>query len=150
MAVCFYRQGHKKIEAYKGMTTTIDRKTYGSLLAEYQPQIIDSEELYERALESIESLMEEENLTPEKVSLLELLSTLVETYEDTVYPIEPSPPQEILLNLMEARGIKQVDLVEIIGSKGVVSEIVNGKRTISKAQAKTLGELFHVSPALFI
>jgi HTH-type transcriptional regulator / antitoxin HigA len=40
--------------------------------------------------------------------------------------------------------------VGIIGSKGVVSEVVNGKRSISKAQAKALGEFFNVSPLLFI
>ena len=56
----------------------------------------------------------------------------------------------MLLHLMEARNMKQEELVGVIGSRGVVSEIVNGKRSISKAQAKTLGQLFHVSPSLFI
>jgi HTH-type transcriptional regulator / antitoxin HigA len=71
----------------------------------------------------------------------------------------------MLRHLMEARNMKQEELVGVIGSRGVVSEIVNGKRfsvrvafrrngeatpTISKAQAKVLGELFHVSPSLFI
>ncbi|GCL40376.1 MULTISPECIES: helix-turn-helix domain-containing protein [Nostocales] len=56
----------------------------------------------------------------------------------------------MLEHLMDARGIKQSDLVGVIGSKGVVSEVVNRKRAISKAQAKTLGEFFNVSPALFI
>jgi HTH-type transcriptional regulator / antitoxin HigA len=51
---------------------------------------------------------------------------------------------------MAASETKQVDLVGIIGSKGVVSEVVNGSRAISKAQAKKLGELFKVSPSLFI
>jgi HTH-type transcriptional regulator/antitoxin HigA len=51
---------------------------------------------------------------------------------------------------MEERNLKQVDLVGKIGSKGVVSEIVNGKRSISKSQAKTLAEIFHVSSSVFI
>jgi HTH-type transcriptional regulator / antitoxin HigA len=51
---------------------------------------------------------------------------------------------------MEARQLKQIDLVDVIGSKGIVSEIVNGKREISKSQAKALGEFFNISPALFI
>jgi HTH-type transcriptional regulator/antitoxin HigA len=51
---------------------------------------------------------------------------------------------------MEVRSLKQVDLVKVIGSKGVVSEILSGKRAISKLQAKELGAFFHVSPALFI
>lgn len=133
------------------MTITLDSKTYGSLLAAYQPKVIASEDEYNRALESIETLMARgEELSPEENSLLELLSILVETYEDSQFPSESSSPQAALLHLMEARGLKQADLVEIIGSKGVVSEIVNGKRSISKAQAKALGEFFNLSPALFI
>lgn len=133
------------------MTIILDSKTYGSLLAAYQPKIITSEEEYNRTLESIEQMMERgEELTPEENSLLELLSILVEIYEDSQFPVEPSSPQNILLHLMAARELKQSDLVGVIGSKGIVSEIINGKRSISKAQAKALGEYFHVSPALFI
>ena len=51
---------------------------------------------------------------------------------------------------MESSGTRQIDLVGIIGSSGVVSEIVNGKRGISKAQAKALSEYFKVSSSLFI
>ena len=50
----------------------------------------------------------------------------------------------------ESSGTRQIDLVGIIGSNGVVSEIVNGKRGISKAQAKALSEYFKVSSSLFI
>jgi HTH-type transcriptional regulator/antitoxin HigA len=51
---------------------------------------------------------------------------------------------------MSANNMKQADLVGKIGSKGVVSEIVKGKRSISKAQGKILGETFNVSPSVFI
>jgi HTH-type transcriptional regulator / antitoxin HigA len=51
---------------------------------------------------------------------------------------------------MEQRDIKQSDLVGVIGSKGIVSEVVNGKREISKAQAKALGHFFQVDPGVFI
>ena len=51
---------------------------------------------------------------------------------------------------MECSGTRQVDLVGLLGSSGVVSEIVNGKRAMSKAQAKALGDRFKVSPSLFI
>jgi len=122
---------------------------YGNLLAEYQPKIITSEDDYKSALESIEHLMAQEELTPEEVSLLKLISTLVETYEDTLVPQQTSSPQDILLHLMEARGLKQLDLVGIVGSEDVVSEIVNGKKSMSKLQAKVLGDFFHVSPTLF-
>ena len=51
---------------------------------------------------------------------------------------------------MEARDLKQSDLVGILGSKGVTSEVINGKKGISKAQAKALGEFFRVLPSLFL
>jgi HTH-type transcriptional regulator / antitoxin HigA len=56
----------------------------------------------------------------------------------------------MLLHLMESHGLKQADLVGILGSSGVTYEVVNGKREISKAQAKALGECFQVDPGLFI
>ena len=51
---------------------------------------------------------------------------------------------------MEDRGIKQADLLPVFGSSGITSEVVNGKRSISKAQAKKLAEFFKVSVELFI
>lgn len=75
---------------------------------------------------------------------------LIEQYETENYPLETAKPYEILQHLMESSGTKQADLVGIIGSSGVVSEVVNGKRNISKSQAKALGEYFKVSPSLFI
>jgi HTH-type transcriptional regulator / antitoxin HigA len=133
------------------MTTTLDAQVYSSLLLEYQPKAIASQDEYNQALNSIDRLMElGEDLSPEEGLLLETLAILVEAYEDAQLPLEASSPQEVLLHLMEVRELKQIDLVEVIGSKGIVSEIVNGKRSISKAQAKALGEFFNVSPALFI
>jgi HTH-type transcriptional regulator / antitoxin HigA len=94
----------------------------------------------------------------EEDALLELLIILIEKFEDASYPalnVEPvreaSPLENrMLLHLMESRNMKQEELVGVIISRGVVSEIVNGKRSVSKAQAKTLGQLFCVSPSLFI
>lgn len=52
--------------------------------------------------------------------------------------------------LMEQRGLRQRDVAPLLGSSGVASEVINGKRAISKKQAKALAEFFHVSPELFI
>ncbi|QSV64822.1 MAG: transcriptional regulator [Dolichospermum sp. DL01] len=132
------------------MTISLDKTTYSQLLVQYQPQVITTEEEYDRALETVEKFMACKERTPEQSAILQLLVTLIEEFETKHYPIEPSSPHAILEHLMDARGIKQSDLVGIIGSKGVVSEVVNRKRAISKAQAKALGEFFNVSPALFI
>jgi len=132
------------------MTISLDKTTYSQLLVEYQPKVITTEAEYDQALETVEKLMADQQRTPEQTAILQLLVTLIEEFETKHYPIEPSSPHAMLEHLMDARGIKQSDLVGIIGSKGVISEVVNRKRAISKAQAKALGEFFNVSPALFI
>ncbi len=131
------------------MIHTINRNVYGELLAQYQPKAIETEAENEAAILLAESL-EHHQRTPEEDTLLELLIILIERFEENSYPLPDVASDKMLLHLMEARNIKQEELVGVIGSRGVVSEIVNGKRSVSKAQAKTLGQLFHVSPSLFI
>jgi HTH-type transcriptional regulator / antitoxin HigA len=131
------------------MIHTINRNVYGNLLAQHQPKAIETEAENEAAIVLAESL-EHRQRTPEEDALLELLIILIEKFEETSYPLPNLGSDRMLLHLMESRNMKQEELVGVIGSRGVVSEIVNGKRSISKAQAKVLGELFHVSPSLFI
>ena len=92
----------------------------------------------------------EDNLTPEEDALLELMATLIERFEENHYPIPEAPGSEVLKMLMEDRDLRQRDIVHLFGSRGITSEIVNGKRSISKAQAKKLAAFFHVSAELFI
>ena len=89
-------------------------------------------------------------MTPEKDSFLDLLTLLISNYEDKHFPIPEGDPVEVLRHLMESQDLKQEDLVGVIGSRGVVSEVVNGKRSISKAQAKALAEYFGVDVGCFI
>jgi HTH-type transcriptional regulator/antitoxin HigA len=133
------------------MTLTFDTDAYVQLLAEIVPKVIDTEEEYERFLKVAEFLTFKKNRSPEERALHKLLVKLIEDYEEENYPMDESTPHEILQHLMESSGLRQADLVRILGSSsGVVSEMVNGKRSISKAQAKALGEYFKVSPSLFI
>ncbi len=130
----------------------LDERKYGRLLVRVSPKAIDSEQEYERVLEEVNRLMSkgEGNLMPEENVLLELLFTLVEKFEERRFELKASTPRGILLELMEARDVKPRDLWEALGSKGAASEVLSGKRGISKAQAKALGAFFHVSPELFI
>lgn len=89
-------------------------------------------------------------LSPEEERLFDLLVKLIEDFEDRHYPMGESSPTGMLKFLMEQRGLRQRDLVHLFGSSGVASEVINGKRAISKNQAKSLAEFFHVSPELFI
>ena len=132
------------------MILTFDGAIYSKLLAEIAPSAIETEEEYDRLLAVAERLTFAKNLTPEERVLYKLLVTLIEVYETENYPMDKSEPHEILQHIMESSGTRQADLVGIIGSSGVVSEVVNGKRAISKAQAKALGDYFKISPSLFI
>ncbi|MEL6381236.1 MAG: transcriptional regulator [Cyanobacteria bacterium J06626_18] len=117
---------------------------------EFTPKVIESEAEYERTLSIVERLTFDQNRTSEESALHKLLVMLVKTYEAERYPMPQSSPDEILRHIMEASGTRQVDLVGILISSGVVSKIVNGKRAINTAQAKILSELFKVFPELFI
>jgi antitoxin component HigA of HigAB toxin-antitoxin module len=92
----------------------------------------------------------DEKRSREETALLELLATLVEAYERERYPRQRSTPREMLEFLMESNDLKQADIGKIIGSRAHASEILNGKVSISKTQAKKLGERFRVSQAMFL
>jgi HTH-type transcriptional regulator/antitoxin HigA len=132
-------------------TRRFNKRKYGKLLAESVPTVIHTEEEYDHAIEQIEKLLKKgDRISAEEEHLLDLLSTLVEKYEDEHYPIGSAAPYEILQHLMEARGLRQKDVVHLFGSSGRASEAINGLRPISKIQAKTLAEFFHVSTDLFL
>ncbi len=130
----------------------IDRHKYGRLLARTAPTVVQTEEENERLLAETEKLMAkgEGELTPEEDALLELLTRLVESYETRVYPQQQASPAELIAFLLEQRGLTAGALWAVLGSKGHVSEILSGKRGVSKERAKRLGAFFHVSPAAFI
>jgi HTH-type transcriptional regulator / antitoxin HigA len=130
----------------------MDRNKYGRLLLRVTPTAIESEAENERVLSVIEELMAkgEAKLSPEEDALIELLTQLVENFEKRAYPRQKSDPAQLVRFLLDQRGLKPVDLAPVVGSRGRVSDILSGRRSISKEQAKRLGEFFHVSPALFI
>ncbi len=130
----------------------IDLKRYGKLLVRFTPRIIETEKENDAALAVIERLMAkgEDNFSPEESALFALLVSLVEKFEETAYPIADAPPREVLRDLMEHNDLKAIDLAEIFGSRSKISEVLSGKRSISVAQAKLLGNRFHVSPVAFI
>jgi len=130
----------------------VDMRRYGRLLAKAAPTVIRSEEENDRMLGIVESLMAkgEDNLSPEEDALLDLLVDLIRAFEAKAYPIPKSAPPELLEFLLEQWGLKPSDLWPVVGSKSRVSEILAGKRSISKEQAKKLAEFFHVRADLFI
>ena len=80
---------------------------------------------------------------------LDTLGTLIHAYEEANYQFPPASGFEVLGYLMEEHGLRQSDLPKI-GSQGVVSEILNGKRELNVRQIRELAKLFNVSPAVFL
>ncbi len=129
---------------------TYNSQIYGQLLLDVLPGAITSEEEYNRVEQTFADLFNQER-SPEKNKLFDLLAALLEDYERrTLPPLEPSPPLETLKFLMAENDLKQKDVVEIFGSQSVASNVLSGKRQISKAQAKRLATRFKVAAETFL
>jgi HTH-type transcriptional regulator/antitoxin HigA len=139
------------VEEMNVTQSKINPERYSRLVAKARPVVIKTEEENNRMLAIVERFMKKgENLTAEEGELLELLSNLIADFEEKAYPIRDASPLEMLQHLMDARGLTAKDLWEVLGSKGVTSEVLNGKRSISKTHIKKLAVFFNVSPELFI
>ncbi len=129
----------------------INPQKYGRLLSKTLPTIIKTEEVNDRAILIVEGLLAKgDKLSSEEMVLLELLGKLIADFEEKFYQPREASPQEVLIEMMNARGLKQKDLTQVFGSKSRVSEAVSGKREITKIQVKALAEFFNVSAELFI
>ena len=106
---------------------------------------------YNRVVQLLDELIdivgEDENHS--FASLMEILALIIENYENQHFEQPKGSPDESLKQLMVEHNIKQSDLKEI-GSQGVVSEVLNGKRNLNMRQIKLLAKRFNVSPAVFI
>jgi HTH-type transcriptional regulator / antitoxin HigA len=129
----------------------INEAAYAKLLRKALPRPVRTERDNERYLQVAEHLMNlGERMTPEQRELLELLVVLIERFEAERYSLSAASPVEVVRELMQARGMKLAGLGTLIGSKGVASEILSGKRGLSKTNIRRLAEYFHVSPELFL
>lgn len=129
---------------------TLNPTKYGQLCAEALPRVIRNDQEFDRMVEKLEELDFRKIRTPEEQVLAELLAKLIEDYDDQHYPLPEAPPHETVQFLMAQKGLKQADLVPVLGSRAQVSALVNGTRGISKAQVKKLAEFFHVSAEVFL
>ena len=135
-----------------GAPFRIDARRYRRLLGEAMPVVIETEQEYQQLLSALEALMDKDDdaMSPEDGRLLKLLAMLIEDYEDRNIPLPRAEPHKMVKYLLEEKGLKPSDLWPVVGSKSRVSEILAGKRSISKDQAKSLATFFHVPVELFI
>jgi len=103
------------------------------------PGVIDSPAEYNRMEEIFNNLIDKEKRSPEEDKIFDLLANLLEDYERRrLPPLEKSSPRETLKFLMKENNLRQSDLAAIFCTQSVVSEVLKGKREITKNQAKAL------------
>ena len=113
------------------------------------PHLIHSEEQLEAYTKALFSLTSLPAPTPAQSEAIDLLTLLIESYEETNYSLPEVSPAEMLRFLLDQHGLKQRDLAADIGGESVVSEILSGRRKLNATHIERLSERFRVSPAVF-
>ena len=138
----------------------MDEARYGDLLKEVRPRMIESPEEHERLLSVAETLMEKgDQLSPEEQELLGLVVMLIEAFErevlneedpDEEEESEETPePHVTLQRLMENHGLEVQDIAPVFGNPHLAREAMEGRKPITRNQARELGRYFRVPDKLF-
>lgn len=132
------------------MSTGTAQVEYASLLRRTAPAVIHSEKENERCIAMLEALDRKgEKLTAAKRRLAELLTVLIEDFEEKAYALKPARPIEVLRELMQANKLKQKDLLDVFGTPSIVSEVLREKRGLTVEHIRKLSCRFHISPEVF-
>ena len=132
-----------------GKSPAAVNRGYPGLLARFVPVVIETEAENERALQAVSVLMSKARRTAGETRLLKLFAVLIGNFEQERYSMGDAAPVEVLRELMLARDLQPRDLWAVVGSRGTTSEILSGKRGISRELAHKLGGLFGVRPSCF-
>jgi HTH-type transcriptional regulator/antitoxin HigA len=133
------------------MSATAVRSEYAALLSSTLPAVIRSEAENERYIAVLEELDGKGNrMTAAERRMADLLTLLIEDFEEKHYALKAASPLEVLNELMRANNLKQKDLVEIFATPSIVSEVLHGKRQLTTEHIRRLSRRFHVSPEVFI
>lgn len=133
------------------MSATAARSEYAALLSSTLPAVIRSEAENERCIRRLEELDSKGNrMTAAERRMAELLTLLIEDFEEKHYTLKASSPVDVLNELMSANKLKQKDLLDVFGTPSIVSEVLHGKRQLTTEHVRRLSRRFHVSPEVFI
>jgi len=123
---------------------------YGGLLKKVPPKVIRTERENEAYTEILHELdQRNKRLTAAEKELAELLTLLIEDFEEKRYRLPRAKPVDVVRFLMEQHGLLQKDLVDVFGTRSIVSEVLSGKRELNKEHIARLSARFHVSPEVF-
>jgi HTH-type transcriptional regulator/antitoxin HigA len=124
--------------------------TYPALLSQTQPEVVHDEALNERFIGILRDLDQRwDKLSTDERKLHELLVLIIQDFEKRTYKIPAATPIEIIEELMAANNLKNKDLLGIFDTESAVSEVLNGKRSLTVEHIKRLANRFNVSPAVF-
>jgi len=135
------------------MSTKTHDDKYAALLAEYRPRPVTSAKQYKAALTLFEAAQRDysENPTAELGSILELWGLLISIYEQEHYPTPSPNPAEVLAHLLEQRSMSQAELArQLEVSRGQVTNMLSGARSITVETAVQLADMFLVPPTVFL
>jgi HTH-type transcriptional regulator/antitoxin HigA len=127
----------------------IRRKRLQALLSREKPEGISGERQNLLYIERLEKLTAKKSVTTAEKKLIALLTVLIEEYEAKHDPVPNAEPRAIVRHLMEAHNLRQKDLLDVFGTESIASEIVRGKRELTKQHIRRLSNKFNVSPAVF-
>jgi HTH-type transcriptional regulator/antitoxin HigA len=131
------------------MSATVVQSEYASLLGSTLPSIIRSEAENERHIAMLEELDHKGRMTAAERRMAELLTLLIEDFEEKHYALKAASPVDVLNELMLANNLKQKDLLDVFGTPSIVSEVLRGKRKLTTEHIRRLSRRFHVSPEVF-
>jgi HTH-type transcriptional regulator / antitoxin HigA len=132
------------------MSTLAVSPAYTELLVKFPPRIIRTDEENEHCVAALYELDRRgREWSAEERDLAELLTLLIEDFEEKHYALPRCSPVEMVSFLMDQQGLKQKDLADVFGTPSIVSEVLNGKRELNKEHIRRLSERFQVSPELF-
>jgi HTH-type transcriptional regulator / antitoxin HigA len=129
----------------------LNAREYQRLLDRTLPRVIRTEAENEHYLELLAQLdARSDELSSAEKELADLLTLLVEDFEEQHYALKAAPPVEVLRELMRVHDLKQRDLTDIFGTPSIVSEVLKGKRKFTTDHIRKLSQRFHVSSELFL
>jgi len=132
------------------MSAVAVNPAYAALLAKVPPRVIKTEAENESFIEALYALDKRQSRwNRAERDLAELLTLLIEDFEEKQYALPKCSPVEMVAFLMEQQGLKQKDMVDVFGTASIVSEVMHGKRELNKEHIRRLSERFQVSPELF-
>jgi HTH-type transcriptional regulator/antitoxin HigA len=130
------------------MIATVDNK-YSIKGIHTMPEPVRSDAQNDHYTEVLFQLEKRGKLSSAEKQFAEVLTLLIEAYEDEHYPIDEASPIEVIQTLMDANNLRQKDLVGIFGTESMVSMILSGQRSLSAEHIAGLSRRFHVSPEVF-